>query len=79
MNDTPKPPEVPAGLVGARTALAIIFPDPQTRPSLRTWRKWQRQRLLPYIKVHRRVFFDVATCRAALDRDFGVKTKGGDL
>jgi hypothetical protein len=39
---------------------------PKCRPGLRTLKRWQKQKLLPCIRLGGRVFFDVEEVRAAL-------------
>jgi hypothetical protein len=63
-------PPAPRGLFGALATLEIVFPDEAARPSVRTFRQWQRLRLIPFIKINRRTFFDPAEVRRALDRQF---------
>jgi hypothetical protein len=59
------------GLVGAKTCLSIVFPDEQTRPSLRFFRKLQRMGKVPFKKIGRLTFFDPAEVRRAFDTQFG--------
>jgi len=60
-------------LVGIEKMLEIVFPDPESRPCKRTAQDWQSRGWLPYIKIKRKVFFDPAECRRAIDRQFKVK------
>jgi hypothetical protein len=64
-----------AGLVGAETCLRLIFPDEATRPCLRFFRDLQAKRLVPFRQIGRRIFFDPREVRAALDRQFSVRTR----
>jgi len=66
---------VPPGLVGAETCLHVVFPDESTRPCLRTFRSWQRLRIIPFRKISRRTFFDPVEVRRALDRQFTVHAR----
>ena len=59
-------------LVGAADCSKIVFPCETSRPSLRTWRKWQANGWLPVHKIGHLTFFDPEQCRAALDRRFRV-------
>jgi hypothetical protein len=55
-------------LVDAHGCLEEIFPHPRSRPSLRWFKNLQHDGIIPYRKIGRRVFFDVAEVRRALDR-----------
>lgn len=67
--------DTPHALVTAETLLKKLFPEESDRPSLRWLRGLQAKRLIPYKKIGRLVFFDVAEVRAALDRQFTVLAK----
>jgi hypothetical protein len=54
--------------VDAEGCLKELFPDPRSRPSLRWFKYLQYDGLIPYRKIGRRVFFDVAEVRRALDK-----------
>ena len=61
-------------LVGAAKCLEILFPDEASRPKVRTFREWQRKGHVPFHRLGgRKVFFDPAQVRRALDRKFEVK------
>jgi hypothetical protein len=55
-------------LVDARGCLEEIFPDPRSRPSLRWFKSLQHDGIVPFRKIKRRVYFDVAEVRRALDK-----------
>jgi hypothetical protein len=55
-------------LVDAKGCLEELFPDPRSRPSLRWFKYLQYDGVIPYRKIGRRVFFDVAEVRRALDK-----------
>ena len=76
-NSDPLKSGVPSGLVGAETCRLIVWTDERSRPCMRTFRRYQRQRIIPVIKLGRRTFFDPAQVRAAIDRQFTVQAKGG--
>lgn len=57
-------------LVGIKTCLGMVFPDPSSRPSFRTFNDWKAKGFLPYHKVGKRVFMDPQQVRAALDKQF---------
>lgn len=65
----------PSGLFGAEKTLELTFPDPLSRPCIRTFRQWQRLRLIPFKKIGRRTFFDPVEVRRALDRQFSVQAR----
>jgi len=62
-------------LVGAQACLNLLFPDIDSRPSLRSFRQWQANGYLPVHKIGRRTFFDPEQVRAALDRRFRINPK----
>lgn len=55
-------------LVNAQECLNTVFPCEISQPSLRTFRKWQSDGLLPYHKIGRLTFFDPEQVFAALER-----------
>lgn len=55
-------------LVGADKCLAILFPDPDSRPSSKTLRAWAEDRVVPSNKIGGRIYFRPARVSAALDR-----------
>jgi len=65
----------PPGLYGADAALETLFPDSASRPCLRTWRSWQRLRLIPVVKIGRRTFFNVSDCQRAIAKQFTIKAR----
>lgn len=69
------PDGAPSGLVGAEACLEIVWPDERSRPCLRTFRRLQRQRLIPVYYLGRRTYFDPAQVRAAIDRQFVVSAR----
>ena len=58
----------PVGLVGVDTLRFILWPDPSSRPSLRWVRELQARRVIPFIKLGVKVFFEPERVRAALRR-----------
>jgi hypothetical protein len=62
-------------LVDAKALAVALFPDPASRPCLRTIRRWQDLRLIPYLKVGKKVFFDPVQVRRALDARFTISAK----
>lgn len=67
--------EAPPPLLGAPQLLETLWPDPRSRPSLRFLRKLTAQRVVPFVKLGRLVFFDPLAVRAALDRQFKVESR----
>ena len=60
-------------LVGTQTCLEIIFPDPSTRPSFRTFNEWKNRRYFPSIKIGKRVFLDPDSVRKSLSSQFTIQ------
>lgn len=83
MSNTPTPapappqntPQPPAGLVNAERLRCIIWPDQESRPSLRFLRSLQAKRLIPFRKISRLVMFDPVEVRRALDSRFTVAAR----
>ena len=69
-NESPAP-----GLVDARGLTESLFPDPQSRPCIRTVRRWQKMRLIPFLKIGKKVMFDPRCVRTALDARFTVSAR----
>jgi hypothetical protein len=63
------------GLVNAETCLRMVFPDEDSRPTLRYFRELQAKRLIPWRKIGRLVFFDPVEVRRAIDRQFTVHAR----
>ena len=63
-------------LVGIKTCLELVFPDPATRPSLRAFNEWKNRGYFPSVKVGRRVFLDPFQVRKALDANFTIHVNG---
>jgi hypothetical protein len=61
---------ISTGLVGAKTCIEAVFPDPKTRIGLRFFWALKAQGKLPYLKIGRRILFDPSQVRAALDKQF---------
>jgi hypothetical protein len=64
-------------LLSAQDCLEAIFPNPESRPSLRWFQEMYRDGVIPHLKLKRRVFFDLAATRRALDRYSTSGTEGG--
>jgi hypothetical protein len=63
------------GLVDARGLAEALCPDPRSRPCVRTVRRWQEMRLIPFLKVGKKVLFDPVQVRRALDSRFTVSAR----
>jgi hypothetical protein len=61
-------------LVTARVCLEELFPDERARPSLRWFLGLKAAGFVPFRKIGRLVFYDVAEVRRALDRRFKVES-----
>ena len=59
-------PTVPSGLLSVTEVLADVWPNPQSRPSIRWFRGMQAKRAFPYIKMGHLTFFEPDRVRAAL-------------
>ena len=66
---------IPPGLFGEKALREIIWPDPASRPSRRWFLELKAKGLLPYRQISRRVFYDAAEVRAALDHQFRVNAR----
>lgn len=65
-------PNMPT-LVDAIGLAEALCPDPRSRPCLRTIRRWQKMRLIPFLKIGGKVMFDPVQVRRALDARFTIK------
>ena len=63
----------PEGLLDAEELLKAIWPNPNSRPSLRWLRHQQAKRILPYVKCGRLVYFDPIKVRQQLAKKFTVE------
>ncbi len=59
-------------LVNGPRLLKLLFAE-EGRPSLRWLREQQKRRVIPYIKIGHRVYFDPVKVRSALDQRNTVK------
>ena len=64
-------------LVGVETCLEIVFPEKETRPSIRTWNEWKNKKYFPSVKIGRRVFLEPITVRRALLANFTIDGLSG--
>ena len=54
-------------LVDAQSCIDEVFQG-ERKPSMRSFRKWQADGLIPFHKIGRLTFFDPLQVRAALDK-----------
>jgi hypothetical protein len=66
----------PSSLVGAEALLREVWPDEESRPSLRWLRGMQAKRLVPFRKIGRKVYFDPSEVRRTIDTQFKVESLG---
>lgn len=64
---------VAPGLLSAADLLIELWPNPNSRPSLRWLREQTARRMLPYIKMGHKVFFNPIKVRQALEKNFSVQ------
>mgnify|MGYP003654325663 CR=1 FL=1 len=62
-------------LVGAEECLKIVWPCESSRPCKRTFDNWKADRLIPYVKIGRRIYFDPVEVRHAINKQFRVEVK----
>jgi hypothetical protein len=75
--DTLEPTVPPVGgtLVDIHGLLVALFPDPETRPSVRAALKLRDAGAFPYVRFGRRIFYDVQSVRWALHKKCTVKAR----
>lgn len=64
-----------SGLVGEERCREQIWPDRKSRPSSRWFLELKARGLIPFHRIGRRIFYDPAEVRRALDRQFKVNTR----
>ena len=62
-------------LVGLKTGLELVFPDPDTRPSIRAFNDWKAKGYFPSLKIGKRVFVDPVQVRLALESRFTINAQ----
>jgi len=62
-------------LVGMQTGLELVFPDPMTRPSIRSFNEWKNKGYFASVKIGKRVFVDPAQVRLALESRFTINAQ----
>jgi hypothetical protein len=65
------------GLVSSKRLLEILFPDENSRPTVRWLEMNRKARKIPFIKISRLVFFNPIRVREALNYQRSAKFGGG--
>ena len=63
----------PLAFVPGEVLLATLWPDEESRPTMRWLRKMTATRCFPFVKLGNRVWFDVQRVRRHLDKQFTVE------
>jgi hypothetical protein len=63
---------VPLGFVGHVRVLELVYPDPLARPGLKWLQRQRQKRLIPFIKVGRRICYHPVAVRESLAKRFTV-------
>jgi hypothetical protein len=58
-------------LVTRDELLGTVFSD-EARPCLRTFETWRRRKVIPFVRVGRKIFFDPGAVRQALATRFTI-------
>ena len=72
-SDTPNKQE--PTLLNSQAALEAVFPDENSRPSIRAWNEWRAKGYYPYVKIGKRVFINAVDARRALEARFTIEAK----
>jgi len=75
--ESPTPDATAFGLVKGTRLLELVFPDKDSRPSLRWLERLVQCRRVPFIKIGRLTFFDVPEFQQALRTRNTVNVRGG--
>ena len=62
-------------LVNRDGCIAALFGE-ESAPSVRTWDTWKKRRLIPFVKLGRLCFYDVAAVRDAIAKRLSVSAVG---
>ena len=62
-------------LLAIKPALEAVFPEKNSRPSLRAWNEWRAKGYYPCVKIGRRVFINPVDARRALAARFTIEAK----
>jgi hypothetical protein len=59
-------------LVNAQQCIAIVFPNEDSAPCIRTFWGWKAKRWIPCVKMGKIVVFDPVEVRKAIDKKFTI-------
>jgi hypothetical protein len=59
-------------LVGMQTGLELVFPDENTRPSIRAFNSWKKDGFFSSLKINKRVFINPVQVRKELEARFTI-------
>ncbi|NWK54311.1 hypothetical protein HW115_01715 [Verrucomicrobiaceae bacterium N1E253] len=59
-------------LLRMRPCYEALFPDPEERPSFRTFCEWKKRRYFPQIKIGGNVLLNPEEVRAAIEKRFTI-------
>jgi hypothetical protein len=65
--------ENPLALVPGEILLELLWPETETRPTMRWLRKMTSTRAIPFVRLGNRVWFDAQRVRRHLDKKFTVE------
>jgi hypothetical protein len=65
-----------SGFVNGALLLELLFPEEETRPTMRWLRKMTATRSLPFIKIGNRSWFNVADVRRHIEYKYRVSPEG---
>ena len=60
-------------LLGIKPALEAVFPDENSRPSIRAWNEWRAKGYYGHVKIGKRVFINPVDARRALEARFTIE------
>ena len=63
------------GLVGREQCMKNVWTDDEKRPSVRTFEKFKQQRIIPFVKIGKCVWYDPAAVLDALKTNHTVRPK----
>lgn len=69
------PDEITNDLVNAEQCLKVVFPQAESRPCLRTLKGWQSRRMIPYVKLGKRCFYQPSKVKAAIEKHFTINSR----
>ncbi len=65
--------EKPLAFVPGEVLLEVLWPEENTRPTMRWLRKMTATRSIPFVRLGNRVWFDAARVRRHLEKKFTVE------